>query len=305
MSMVVIGAVFVDVKGFPSHKYIPAGRNEGRVETVHGGVGRNVAEDLGNIGLTPCFLTIVDESAQGQEVLDRLEKQGVDTRYILHRNDGMGMWLAVFDHTGDIVASISKRPDMSPLARLLQEKGDEIFAHAESVSLEIDIEEEVVEQVLRLARKYHTKVYAVVSNISIAMERRHYFRYVDCFVCNRQEAEMFFGEAMEELTMAELRDSAERLRVRDGLRSLVVTSGGQGSVYCAADGEKGVHPAEPVMVKDTTGAGDAFFAGVVAGLSCGRTLSEAVDVGTRLASMVIARMENVCPHMESKADLLK
>ena len=36
--IIVIGAVFVDIKGFPDDVYIPDGRNAGRVEYVHGGV---------------------------------------------------------------------------------------------------------------------------------------------------------------------------------------------------------------------------------------------------------------------------
>ena len=44
MGIVVIGAVFVDIKGYPYANFIPQGRNAGNVETVHGGVGRNVAE---------------------------------------------------------------------------------------------------------------------------------------------------------------------------------------------------------------------------------------------------------------------
>ena len=39
MGIVVIGATFVDIKGFPEDAYIPNGRNVGRVEYIHGGVG--------------------------------------------------------------------------------------------------------------------------------------------------------------------------------------------------------------------------------------------------------------------------
>ena len=46
MGIVVIGAVFVDIKGYPLSTYIPGGRNAGRVEQVHGGVSRNVAKDM-------------------------------------------------------------------------------------------------------------------------------------------------------------------------------------------------------------------------------------------------------------------
>ena len=46
----VFGSVFVDIKGFPFGKYLPTGRNVGDVKIVHGGVCRNVAEDLANVG---------------------------------------------------------------------------------------------------------------------------------------------------------------------------------------------------------------------------------------------------------------
>ena len=51
--IVIVGTTFVDIKGFPYNKYIPAGRNAGEVEFVHGGVGRNVAEDIANMELRP------------------------------------------------------------------------------------------------------------------------------------------------------------------------------------------------------------------------------------------------------------
>ena len=59
MGIVVIGAVFVDIKGYPLSTYIPGGRNAGRVEQVHGGVCRNVAEDIANVELRPTFVSLV------------------------------------------------------------------------------------------------------------------------------------------------------------------------------------------------------------------------------------------------------
>lgn len=38
--IVVLGAVFVDIKGYPDGIYIPDGRNAGTVEYIHGGVSR-------------------------------------------------------------------------------------------------------------------------------------------------------------------------------------------------------------------------------------------------------------------------
>ena len=111
MGMVVIGAVFVDIKGYPTSAFIPTGRNAGRVEQIHGGVGRNVAEDIANCELRPTFVSLVDDSGTGADVVRKLKSHRVNTDYIRKTRNGMGTWLAVFNDDGDVAASISQRPD--------------------------------------------------------------------------------------------------------------------------------------------------------------------------------------------------
>ena len=119
MGIVVIGAVFVDIKGYPEANFIPSGRNAGRVEHVHGGVARNVAEDIANCELRPTFVSLVDQSGTGMDVVRKLKDHKVNTQYIRTTHDGMGTWLAVFDNDGDVVASISKRPNLLPIGDIL------------------------------------------------------------------------------------------------------------------------------------------------------------------------------------------
>ena len=295
MAIVVIGAVFVDVKGFPEDNYIPTGRNAGRVEFVHGGVGRNVAEDIANVELRPRFVSLVDDNAEGEAVLKKLRNHKVNTDYVLSVPDGMGMWLAVFDNSGDLAGSISKRPDPSALVQLLEEKGDEIFADADSIVVEIDLDKEVVKQVFKYAEKYHKKVYAVVANMSIASQRRDFLQSTDCFVCNVLEAGILFVTDFSQLSPEELCEELSRRVISARIPAVVVTLGSKGSVYADMQGNKGVCPAETVQVRDTTGAGDAFCAGVAMGLTYGKTMPEALEIGTRLAASVITVSENVCP----------
>lgn len=295
MAIVVIGTVFVDIKGFPDDNYIPGGRNAGRVETVHGGVGRNVAEDIANVELRPRFVSMVDDSAEGAEVLRKLKNHKVDTGCVLTVPDSMGMWLAVFDETGDIVASISKRPAMDALAQMIEERGDEIFADCDSIVLEIDLDKEIIKSVFKYAEKYHKRVYAVVANMSIASQRRDFLQSIDCFVCNAEEADILFVSDMQELEPEELCEELSKRVVSARIPAMVVTLGSRGAVYADMHGDKGVYPARRVKVRDTTGAGDAFCAGVAIGLTYGKTMREAVQIGTQLASSVITVSENVCP----------
>ena len=295
MGIVVVGTAFVDIKGFPENAYIPRGRNAGRIEYIHGGVGRNVVEDIANLELWPTYIGLVDDSPMGRDVLEKLNRHKVCTDYVLTTPDGLGTWLAVFDSNGDVAGSISRRPNTYPLLELLAEKGDEIFREADSVVLQADIDRDVVKKVFSLARKYGKKVYSIVSNMSIVASRRELLQEFDCFICNQQEAELLFLDDYSALTPRQMQEIlAEKVRLA-GIPAMVVTMGGQGAVYADCHGNQGICPARSVQVKDTTGAGDAFCAGVASGLTYGKTLPEAVELGTYLAAAVITSLENVCP----------
>ncbi len=295
MGIVVIGAVFVDIKGFPEGAFVPSGRNAGRVEHIHGGVGRNVAEDVANCELRPTFVSLVDQSGAGEDVLRKLQRHKVNTDYIRAVPGGMGTWLAVFDTNGDVYASVSQRPDLRPIADILDAHGDEIFRDADSVIIEIDLDKEVVKRVFRLAQKYGKKVFAVVSNMSIALERRDFLQSVDCFICNVQEAGILFAEDYESFTPEQMLQVLKEKVQRARIPGMIVTMGGAGAVYAAMSGESGICPARKVAVNDTTGAGDAFGAGAAIGMTYGKTMEEACRIGSQLAASVIVTSESVCP----------
>ncbi len=295
MGILVIGAVFVDIKGYPLEKYIPGGRNVGRVIRTHGGVCRNVAEDIANVELRPTFVSVVDDTALGSEVLDHLNRHKVNTDYVLRRPDGQGTWLAVFDNSGDVVASISGRPDLSPLMDVLEEQGDFLVGNADSVVVEIDMDVPILKRIFALAKKHGKDVYGVVSNMSIAMERRDLLQQSACIVCNKQEAGMLFSEDYSETPADELQAVLMDRLVRANIPRMVVTLGMDGAVYAEQGKGSGFCPPQKVDPIDTTGAGDAFFSGVAIGLTYGKTLEEACDIGTRLAVSVILTKDSVCP----------
>ena len=299
MAIVVIGSVFVDIKGYPYDELIPTGRNSGYIEEKHGGVSRNMAEDIANVELRPMFISTVDKSGAGLSVVEKLRRHKCNVDYVPAIEDGMGTWLAVFDNNGDVCASISKRPDLSYFNTILAEHGDEIFSQADSVVLEFDLERETLRRVMKLAEKYNVPVYSAVSNMTIAVQRRDYLTRLDCFVCNLQEAGILFFEDYEGITPEEMQERLAAHIKAANIKRMVVTMGGDGAVYAdSVTGESGYCPAIPVTVVDTTGAGDAFAAGITIGLTYGKTLGEACVIGSRLAAAVICSVENVCPRFQ-------
>ena len=304
MGIVVLGATFVDIKGYPLTNYVPGGRNAGRVIQVHGGVSRNVVEDIANVELKPTFISVVDNSGIGDDVIHKLQRHNVNTEYIAREDEGLGTWLAIFDNDGDVVASISKRPDLTSVGTMLDEHGEEIFKNADSIAVEIDMEAQILKKVFNLADKYGKKVYAVVSNMSIAMERRDLMQRTGCLVCNQEEAGLLFSDDYEMLSAEELAPLMARNVASANIPKMVVTMGSKGAVYADLNGNYGICPAINVPVVDTTGAGDAFFAGIAIGLTYGKDLDKSCHIATRLASSVISTKENVCPHfLPSEFDL--
>jgi fructokinase len=81
---------------------------------------------------------------------------------------------------------------------------------------------------------------------------------------------------------------AEELRRRYGVRTVVVTRGGQGCIVCG-NGEVLEIPGRPVQVIDTVGAGDAFTAGFITGLLRGWPLARVGDFANRIGGLVASR----------------
>ncbi len=295
IGIAVMGAVFVDIKGYPLSQYYPGGRNAGRVLQVHGGVSRNIAEDIANIELEPTYISVVDHSGISTDVIEKLKRHRVNTDYIHRTDDGLGTWLAIFDHNGDVVGSISKRPDLSGIMTTLEKFGDEIFSNADSIIVEIDMEPQIMKKVFSLAQTWNKEIYAVVSNMSIALERRDLFKKTACIVCNEQEAGILFSENYEGMEPQVLQKVLMERAAQAQIPRMIVTLGGRGAVFAEPGKEAGYCPAIETEVVDTTGAGDAFFAGVAIGLTYGKTLEQSCRIGTRLAASVIATKENVCP----------
>lgn len=295
MGIVVVGAVFADIKGYPEAQFVPTGRNVGKVINVHGGVSRNVCEDIANVELKPTYVSVVDDSQVSTEVIEKLKRHKVNTDYIVRDEDGLGTWLAIFNNDGEVAASISKRPNLLPIADIFDKNGDEIVKDCDSIVVEIDMEAPTLKKIFKLAEKYNKKVFAVVSNMLIAIERRDLLKKIDCFVCNQSEAGLLFSEDYSDKNPDEMEIILSKKLKSAQIKKMIITMSDKGAVWADIEGNHGNCPPRKVTIVDVTGCGDAFFAGVAIGLTYKKSLAESCEIGNRLAASVISTKENVCP----------
>ena len=296
----VIGVVFVDVKGFPHGKYIPTGRNIGDVKIVHGGVSRNVAQNLANVGNDVTFVTMFEPDALGSGVRANLAANGVDLTYAIEAPAGMGIWLAVMNENGDLAGSISRQPDSSRLDALFQEHGDEIMQNCDDVVLEIDMRASIADRVFELAEKHRRDIYVIVGNMGVILKRQALLSRARLIVMNEIEAGLLFGCTLDPADPERVLEVTRIEAKKRDLKQIVVTLGVHGSIYFdSRNGDAGFVPAEPTRLVDSTGAGDAFFSGTVDGLIHGMNLRDACARGAHLASLTIQTEENTCPRIHN------
>ena len=289
-----------DIKGFPFGEYHPKERNVGDVKITHGGVCRNVAENLANVGSPVTLVTMFEPSAIGEDVRRRLGARGVDMRYAVTAEAGMGMWLVVLNNSGDVAGSISRQPDFSAMENLVEERGDEIVKNCGAVVLEIDMRASIAEKVFALAERYEKDVYVLVGNMSVILQRPEFLSKVRLFILNEKEAGRLFGCELNPERPEAVLEVVRREAAARKIRKIIVTLGAQGSVYFDAEtGESGCVPSEPAHMVDSTGAGDAFFSGAVAAQVRGKSLGEAARLGTHLAALTIQSEESNCPRIEN------
>jgi len=292
----VIGTVFMDCKGFARQLYNPYGRNLGSIKFVHGGVGRNVAQNMSLLNLNVYFVSSIDDTAMGEEVARRLLQAGVNLDYLrVSKHRGMGLWLALLDQKGDLAGSISQMPDLSLLQELVDERGHEIIERVSHVVLELDLNADISGRVVNLAREHNKPVYGIPGNLEVILRHPELLSQTECFICNDVEAGRLIGHDITNTEAVEVLQELKKLVKRERLKSMVITLGPRGSVYVdSRTGEEGFQPAFETRVIDSSGAGDAFFSGTVMGLIRKLPLREAVVFGSKVASWTIQVEENTC-----------
>jgi sugar/nucleoside kinase (ribokinase family) len=112
---------------------------------------------------------------------------------------------------------------------------------------------------------------------------------VDVFCPSLSEAHLITGESDP--------GEAARALVEAGVRQFVaVTDGEHGALVDIVDEGQEFIPARPVRAINTTGAGDAFIAGVLAGWHAGFSWRSAAHIGSLVASVAVTsrhRYENL------------
>ncbi|WP_315791379.1 carbohydrate kinase [Fischerella sp. JS2] len=234
-----------------------------------GGAPANVACALVKLDIPTGFIGCVGEDQPGHELVDLLQKVGVDATGVQrHPTAPTRQVYVVRSLAGDRHFAGFGQYDTTEFADTRLEANQlpiKLFEAADFLvlgTLELAYPEsgKAIHRALELAEEYNLKVLLDVNwrpvfwpNPDIAPQTiRALFKQVDFLKLSLEEAEWLF----------DTRKPREILNRLDSVEGVIVTNGEHGCAYSFEEHD-GELPAFAVTVADTTGAGDSFVAGFI------------------------------------------
>lgn len=265
-----------------------------------GGKGANQAVGCGRLGLKTYMVGKLGRDF-AEFLLSNFRSNGVYTDYVyVDEEANTGVAFILLSDEGENMIAFDPGADY----RLIPDdvrRAEDAISRSTVLLTQLEVPLETVEAALSLAKK---KGVTTILNPAPARELPHsILELADIVTPNRVEASMLTGvEVRDAKTAAE----AGRRLLSMGAGSAVITMGGEGAVVVTGE-EAYLVPAVRVTPVDTTGAGDAFNAGLAFGLVQGLPLMEAVKLGNMTAAIKVTKFgaQEGLPWREELEEFLK
>lgn len=292
----VIGAALTDLMGFPSGQPAPTDSVPGLVRYAPGGVGRNLAENLARLQIPTELITAFGDDDFGRELADHCRKVGIGTDYSITAKDrASAINLAILDAQYDLYAGVA---DLRVLDSLKPDHLDahrEALAGAEAIALETSCSREVIEWLTDQEWEAPLYLDPVSTRLSERVEDKlHRFHTLKA---NRRQAETLAGRSL--LRQSDLDWIAHRW-LDKGLERVFITLGSGGAFAADRQGSL-LLPAAKLKVANTTGAGDAFLAGIMWATRRGWPLEDCCRAGVAAATIALRSVDAINPAMNENS----
>ncbi|MGB3199683.1 MAG: ribokinase [Nodosilinea sp.] len=248
-------------------------------ETLPGGKGANQAVAAARLGAVVAMVGRVGEDAFGQQLIEGLQKAGVDSSGVaLDGGAPTGVAAIAVDDAGRntivVVPGANGRVDLEDTDRLVAR-----LHPGDSLLLQFEVPLPAVTAAARAAKARGVTVILDPAPAQTNLPAE-LLQAVDILTPNQVEASQLTGLSVVDVATA---TAAARQLVQRGVAIAIVKLGNLGAVVATAD-HTFHQPALPVKAVDTVAAGDAFNGGLAVALAEGLELGEAVQFASAVAA---------------------
>lgn len=246
-----------------------------------GGKGSNQAVAAARLNADVTYVGRIGTDAFGDAAIDLWGREQVNTRYVVRdRKNATGVSLIyVSDAGSDNTIACVPGANMA-LSRKDVDGAAEAIARAQVILTQLENPLETTAWALRLGRM--SGALTVLNPAPGSPVLPDLLASADYITPNQTELEILTGGTFDDPAVA------ARHLIVDERQTIIVTLSERGALIVTREAEELV-PAFPVKVVDSTGAGDAFSAGLAVALAEGRETPEAVRFANAVAALSCTR----------------
>jgi ribokinase len=261
-----------------------------------GGKGSNQAVASARLGADAALVAYVGADALARIGTDLYEAEGVDARHVRalpDRATGVGFIILNTEGNNFIILDMGANDALDPAA---VEAAGERIAASDVVLTVLEIPTPAAERALELGRAAGART--ILNPAPARPLPASIFGHVDVLVPNESELRVLLDLPADDATPSRM--LAQRLRDR-GVGTVIVTLGREGALVLSDEHDLHIPPMD-VSVVDTTGAGDAFCAGLAVALAEGKSIPDAARFAAVCGSHACTRL-GVIPALGRRAEI--
>ena len=285
----VIGGANVDMSATLADTFIAADSNPGHIDVGYGGVARNIAHNLALLGARTQLLTVFGGDLFGGLLHDFCKQQGIDVHLSARENElRSGIYVCINNHGGEMIAAVADTEAIKAITpEWLEKRSGEINA-SDYIVADTNISEDAIRWLME-----HVTVPLFIDGVSSTKAHRVLNALRKAKLPYLHTLKLNLKEALAVTETATYAEAAQAL-LNLGVAHVYITLGSEG-VYCRNAAEEWLFPALPGEIVNTTGAGDAFLAGVVYGNAKGIAFPQTAQYGLMAARAALMSPKAVNP----------
>jgi len=286
--LLALGEAIVD---FISKQIVSSLKDAAGFERFVGGEVTNVAFNLSRLGGRSAVVGCVGDDGLGRYVQGQLERAGVNTDHLRITSQAPTTLSIVSRQTAtpDFIIYRGADSQISLQNNLCQAVKKARAVHTSAFALSREPARSTILHLLQTAREndclisldpnYHPRIWPDLGDFSSVLKRA--FKFVDVTKPSIEDCTRIFGPGLSPEEYAG--------RFLDcGAGAVALTMGSQGVLLLTADGAHHRITPNDIEVADVTGAGDAFWSGLLMALLDGYSIFQAVTFGQRVAEIKIS-----------------
>ena len=259
-----------------------------------GGKGSNQAVGVARLGAEAHFAGIIGDDKLGEIAVDLYALEQVGTNYLQRTTEmATGVGFIILNNEGEngIILDMGANELMDSA---FVDQVEAQIARSDVVMSVLEIPVAAAARAMELGARHN--VPTILNPAPATALDADVLRNVDYLTPNETELRILLGLAPDD--PADTVDLARQLHAQ-GVGNLVVTMGERGALILTGDGMDMVEGVQ-VEVVDTTGAGDAFNAGLAVALAEGNGLAAAVAFANRCGALACQAL-GVIPGLATRA----